>query len=250
MMEGVIKMKSTKEVVGIIRDWLEKNKIFFETIVMVSLTIMGVVVAWNANKIADKANLLTEKEMNIAHNEKMPNFTMVDDGNSKTYSILNIGGNISDATAVYDYYVCIQADYKNRFEEIIIEVADAYEKTNVSYNYNTCSFENGINDLLIHTMMEEAAELLKCFNVSMEYQIIEVVELAYKDYMDETHIERYILDSPTKNYLEEFRNERYNELRSSNVLYVYGGIDKTEEVIDDSVDDIEIQILLELEVDE
>lgn len=229
------------------KKWLEKNKIFFETIVMASLTVMSISVAWNANKIADNANKLAEKEAAIEHNEKLPRFTMDNHGGMQTYNILNVGGSISDADAAFDYYVCIDACLGEKDETIVVRVIDAYEHYNVNYDYESHTFTNRANELQIHTMMKKIVELMNEVGIIVKYEIIDTAEIFYRDYMGEPHIERYSIESATKSYLSVLTDETYYSFMENYEFAIFASKEKTEEAISNSLYQLEKVILEKLE---
>ena len=229
------------------KGWLERNKIFFETIVMVSLTIMSIVVSWNANKIANEERKLTEREVEIEHAEKMPRFTMREHDNWQTYDIFNSGGSISDAVAGFNYYVCINVTNGKTSKEIVVEVFDAYQKMFANYDYTNNSFTNTANELAIYsTIMKNVSEWGKIQEITLDYTVVEVLEITYTDYIGETHIERYKIDTTTKSYMKQLSDEEYYSMMEKYELPIYGSKEKSDEIIGNSIDEIENLIMKKL----
>lgn len=233
-----------KEKIVKFRKLLERNKIFFETVVMVALTFMSIIVAWNSNKIADEANKLAEKEAAIEHSEKLPRFTMDSQEDLLTCNILNVGGNVSNATASFGYYVCIDISSDQKEETIVVRVIDAYEHYNVDYDYEKHTFTNKANELIIYTMMEELIEIMSEFGINVKYEIIDIAEIFYRDYTGEPHVERYSIDTTAKSYLSILSDETYYDFMENYEFPIFGSVGKTDEVISSSLSEI-VNVILD-----
>lgn len=92
-----------------IKNFLEKNKIYFETIVMVFLTIMSIVISVVGLRIDKRNQEISQKELEIIENDREPYFKIECDSNyvnnknfddyimKKKYTITNTGGSIYGA---------------------------------------------------------------------------------------------------------------------------------------------------------
>lgn len=76
--------------------FLERNKIYFETVLMLVLTITGIVVSVAGVKVGIVANSIAENENKISDLEKQPTFVMEKEmnGSEDKYIIRNTGGDI------------------------------------------------------------------------------------------------------------------------------------------------------------
>lgn len=231
-----------------IKCWLEKNKIFFETIVMMSLTAMSIIVSWNANKIATEENRLTERELEIENAEKMPHFTIRYHDDMETYDIFNSGGEISDAMASFDYYICMNVFRENLNKEIVVGVSDAYQKTFVNYDYDNNTFTDIANGLLVYNIMETVTEWGKKQGILLNFEVVEISEITYNDYIGEAHDERYKIDTLKRSYMEKISDEEYYSMMEKYEFPIYGKRDKSDEIINNSIEELENIILEKLNI--
>ena len=78
------------------KEWLEKNKIYFETIMTLALSIASIVVSCSANRISDNQSTLIEAQKNIELEMASPSIDLVpeydEDGNVTGIDIINSGG--------------------------------------------------------------------------------------------------------------------------------------------------------------
>jgi hypothetical protein len=98
-----------------IREWLERNKIFFEVVVAFSLTMMSITVSINANQIATYQNDLIKEE-----NQPMFifNLSQADNGSldiGERIDIYNIGKPAynfdAKANIFFDVYLYNESDF-------------------------------------------------------------------------------------------------------------------------------------------
>ena len=75
--------------------FLEKKKIYFETIMMLILSIAGTIISIVSVKVAMVANDISLNEQRIEDLEKQPSFVLDMESDEKnSYTIRNVGGDI------------------------------------------------------------------------------------------------------------------------------------------------------------
>lgn len=91
-----------KSLVASIRSFLERNKIFFETVVMVALTISGIMVSRSANRIIDRQRQIEEALSRPIINL---NINYDDDDLMRGLSIVNDGSAVFDLNIITSPYL-------------------------------------------------------------------------------------------------------------------------------------------------
>ncbi|SRR6266496_93895 len=66
--------------VGKIRDWLNLNKVFFETVAATALTVMALVLAKSQNDVAKEQTKYLQQQTTIEHAQAMPQIIVVQEG--------------------------------------------------------------------------------------------------------------------------------------------------------------------------
>lgn len=108
-------------------DWLKENKIIFETIVMVIISIAGIVISFWNYKVSESQFKLNEWELEQVMLEKQPyfyidsEFSKLENGNGKitfedTYSIKNSGNVYRNINIIIESYIIVFKDEISAFK--------------------------------------------------------------------------------------------------------------------------------------
>lgn len=232
------------------KNWLQDNKVFFETVVMIFLTIMSIVVAYNANRISEKANDLMEAELELSKLEKLPRFTIKNTQNKNEYCILNVGGTISDATADFEYYILIEVTKFNKRKTFAVKVIDAYDSSHCEYDYHNAMFSTKKNETDVYSSMELLGKELQKDGFSMEYRTIELLEIYYKDYSEKNCVEWFRVGGVWTPSITALSDDEFWEISSMYSTYIWNGEDILKEnssAISESLDRLLECIIVEFE---
>ena len=97
------------------QEFLEKKKIYFETIMMLILSIAGTIISIVSVKVAMVANDISLNEQRIEDLEKQPSFVLDMESDEKnSYTIRNVGGDIKFGNVIGEE-VLIIAIYDEQF---------------------------------------------------------------------------------------------------------------------------------------
>lgn len=125
--------------------FLERKKIYFETIMMLAISLAGVIVSIVSVKVAMVANDISLNEQRIEDLEKQPAFvfdTEVDEQRAK-YLIKNVGGDIKYGN-VFGDEVLIISIYNEQYDYLgkgYVLLGGYLEKDFSTYNFETNCFE-------------------------------------------------------------------------------------------------------------
>mgnify|MGYP000014903231 FL=1 len=124
--------------------FLEKKKIYFETIMMLILSIAGTIISIVSVKVAMVANDISLNEQRIEDLEKQPSFVLDMESDEKnSYTIRNVGGDIKFGNVIGEE-VLIIAIYDEQYDYIgkgYILLDGFFEKDYSTYNFETNCFE-------------------------------------------------------------------------------------------------------------
>jgi len=195
-----------------IRTFLEKNKIFVETITATCLAIMAIIISIQANRIA-------EQQTNIAYQELLPKFHIVTkqlfDNKSNSYAgqsvqIFNYGNNFDNFYA--DGFSFIELKFEDTITQNIriekIRTLPVY-----SYEFMTSDEQKGIiRELRTDDFYLDIDTLEKCFfknknyvkNWTLkEFEFKHYLKLSYMSLMKERKINYYDIDFMEGQLLDE-----------------------------------------------
>lgn len=139
----VIEVKKNTE--NKVQLFLEHNKIYFETIMMLILSFAGIIVSIVGVKVAMVANDISLNEQRIEDLEKQPAFVLdiETDKEKLKYSIKNVGGDIKYGN-VFGAEVLLVTVYNEQYDYIgkgYIFLGGYFEYDFSIYNFDTNSFE-------------------------------------------------------------------------------------------------------------
>lgn len=127
------------------KKWLEGHKIYFETIVMFSLTLMGTIISLVGVMIAKDANKLVEIQIEAEEAENAPMFISYSEYDAidelEYIYIRNTGGEIrqGDGSLELVYFIEVENDDKDIYS-IAIYFNNCYTKNTCDYNYDNEEF--------------------------------------------------------------------------------------------------------------
>lgn len=246
-----------------IKEWLERNKIYFETIVMVSLTIMSLVIsrsaniianrsndlAEKANEIADRSNEISETEIEMQQKDKLPSFTVKIEENQSsnivnTVNIYNTGGRITNGFINTHCYVKIYLKNANgKTSNWWIKIYDAFEDTKISYDYNNECFSLKSYLSSFVNMYYDVKREIDLENIDLSYRTYELFNISYVNYFEESCEEYYCLSRIDALTLEEIDKTTYNNFLKNEDDYVWcNGETWSEKTINESKDKLKTGI--------
>lgn len=203
-----------------IKGWLQKNKIYFETLVMVSISIagiflsyMGLTVSKKANELSYQSNEIDMASLELQKNELLPilgytdndfdastgyrSHYIVNTGDSffnpefRTYTVLSmvVGENGYDESGLY--YKSIEV---NAILPYFMEISNSYDVENKKFRVSLPNREEYLLycDDIRETFSEELSKTGEF--VVFPYSVKSYVVFEYKDiYIKEEHKDLYIL---------------------------------------------------------
>lgn len=191
----------------IIRNWLNKNKIFFETIVMVFLTIMSVTVTYTSNEIASN-------QIDINKMENQPIFHIYTeyvfpDSNEATFThdqlvISNSGSSLYEFK--YQPYVFLKVEYwDTKPDNIVFIPLEGYyffsdQARNLTgrlvtiKDFNNDPKESEANWYKIEQSKNELYEMSQKNNMSTRIGVVKYIFISYKDIYGNYHEEMFLSD--------------------------------------------------------
>lgn len=136
--------------------WLERNKIYFETIMMVFLSVAGIIVSAAGIIVANVANDISLEESRIEDLEKQPAFVYYSEtAEDKTSHIIqNVGGDIKYGNVFMDKALVVSI-YNKNYDYLgkgYILLGGYYEKDYSNYDFETKRFE-------LHSSLESKSVL-------------------------------------------------------------------------------------------
>lgn len=232
-----------------IKKRLKENKIYFETVMTFSLTIMGIVVSLVSLSLQYTSNKLQETEMFIESQLNMPVFNVSESRYEESntngilipggteINIVNNGGNISNGYLNADAKIEINIydkEYHN-IGAVVIEKMQQYSKGYSYYDAKTKSFT------IKKSTTSERVDLSYFLerNLHNEYKNYiflvlnaDYINIKYIDFQEQPHDEWYILigGELTKKSPVEFNNRKMLEVGSMTNEEVYLEI---KEMLDD-----------------
>lgn len=207
------------EKLNTIREWLERNKIFFELVVALSLTSMSIIVSINSNQIAEYQNELMKEENQPIF---VFNLTHADNSNlgvGERIDINNVGKPAYNFKAepyiFFDIHLYNKSDY-NSEKKVDVPVIDYYGysiKTGsptellVSFNkYYSCPIK-GTNSTGNYAVFNHIDGDFRNYSQTQNYfgyiELKRYVHITYSDVYGETHDEIHYVDEDTSFKLAE-----------------------------------------------
>ncbi len=193
------------------KNWLNNNKIYFETIMTLSLTMMGVLISIVSLSFQQKSNELQEKQALVEAQLNMPVFNISEsyyeehiiDGISypagSEVNIINNGGNISNGYLNADgkIEIIVHDEEYNDKGTIVIENLQRYLKGYSYYDAKTKSFtiKKSVdfgNLRLRYFLNEQLHNEYESYNFTI--LITDYINIQYNDFQNQFHNEWYELN--------------------------------------------------------
>lgn len=183
------------------KSFCERNKIYFETILMLILTIAGIIVSIVGVKVGIIANNIAENENRINDLEKQPTFVLekeVDEIEEK-YTIKNTGGTIRYGNLLLDKALVVtiyDKDYAYLGKGYII-LGEYIESGYSVYDFDTQSFtiSTKLASKSILQWIETIENILTNEGYFYGINCTEHIELMYQNYKQELSIRDMIVDN-------------------------------------------------------
>lgn len=206
-----------------IRDWLERNKIFFETITVIFLTIMAIVVSVEANRIASyQTDILKSENLPFVSCVERSNYTS--SGYVEQLTIYNAGAPLTEFDC--DVLVFYKIMYVQSAGALDIEGRTALIQLSNYYTGGLTHNLAGVGVLVEFSgenyIEANRAKISFCelawepinrtsyFPFLIDIEMIKYVNIEYKDIFGETHAETYSVSSSGSRKLSNNEKEIIN----------------------------------------
>lgn len=183
------------------KSFLTRNKIYFETIMMLAVSIAGIIVSIVGVNVAITSNNISLEEKKIENLEKQPAFIYdtETDSDKITYFIKNVGGNIKYGN-IFGDEVLIISIYNKNFDYIGkgYIYLDGYFKENFStYDFETNRFElySNMEPKPIINWINKIQQLINAEGYFCGIECTKYFDLIYTDYKQETIQKTMILQN-------------------------------------------------------
>lgn len=197
-----------------IRNWLDTNKIFFETIVAVGLTVMAIMLTLMSINVSDKSNQISFYETELMKMENQPimhfdvNYLYHFENNSEYWeerlTINNVGSPLKEFDC--DTMVFIRISYRengNLSKFALIPINDYYlislptgslsgRLTNITGYYNPNEKIWNHNKVIQTGLL--FIEFAENNNASGYIEIVRFVKTEYRDIFENIHTDIYFVD--------------------------------------------------------
>jgi len=171
--------------------FLERKKIYFETIMMLVLSLAGVIVSIVSVKVAMAANDISLNEQRIEDLEKQPAFIFdtETDGQRMKYLIKNVGGDIKYGNVFGDKALII-AIYNEQYDYLgkgYIFLGGYLEEDFSKYNFETNCFElySTLEPKPVTEWVDKIEELIIEQGLFCGIECTEYFDFLYTDYKQE-----------------------------------------------------------------
>lgn len=182
------------------RDWLVKNKIFFETITAVFLTIMAIVVSFEANQISSyQTEIIKKQQLPILHFE----VDQIYDSATSNYTrdeltISNVGSPLSEFKSDYAIFFKIDSGQRDEPPKTALIPLEGYYFHTVITNKPVGELARIANYAIPEGNNYKAGQTMRSFYKYAEERnawglidIVRYVRVKYKDIFGDYHIEYY-----------------------------------------------------------
>lgn len=190
------------------KKWLKDNKIYFETIMTISLTLMGIVVSFISLSIDKTVADIQKEQLELQHLLNMPVFNVssirhreeyIVDGiiyaPCMEYEIVNNGGNIYDGYLKTKGRVEVTVENEEQDILIVLENSQRFLKSYSYYNANRKSFtiKSDFDNRYIE-LKNYLHDAFKEQNLFISIDTIDYINIQYYDIEHNFHNEWYELN--------------------------------------------------------
>ncbi len=219
------------------KEWLQKNKIYFETIAATLLSIMAIIVTISSNRIS-------ELSKEISYRNALPNFeiiTIYDRWNSNKITqlekkvVYHTSGKYKNLnTKLISFYDIVFQDSAGRTYNIQFPFKD-----NIYIHYPGEREEKVVKEILgiyspakfdtLINMLEKAFTTINC-NMGMSH-MVSFLKLEYIDLIDNKIIDYYDVTFNESKWLSKYKGndlfKDYNDLYSKNIFIDFDDFNET-----------------------
>lgn len=174
-----------------IKYWLENNRIYFETILMLVLTVMGLIVSYNANTISQKANEIMEYDLKMSQEDKLPYFSKWYDLETDRRFIVNSRGEIKNVFSEFQYFEVVKLSSNEKEKTLIFEIENAFDLPFAIYDYENDRLEVPVSIVSVRNVMQDIQNEIIKQNIDLSYYNIQLIKINYCDYINEMREEYY-----------------------------------------------------------
>lgn len=213
------------------KNWLNNNKIYFETIMTLSLTIMSILISFVSLSFQQKSNELQEKQALIEAQLNMPVFNVSQTFYNEEYvidgvsypagievNIINNGGNISNGYLDADAKIEILVHDKeyNSKGFVVIENIQRYMRGYSYYDAKTKSFtikkDFDMRNIELRSFLYD--QLHNDYeNYSFTILMTDYINIQYNDFQNQFHNEWYELSGGELFKRSPVVSEQYKSLQ-------------------------------------
>lgn len=183
------------------KQFLEQNKIYFETILMFILTVAGIIVSIASVKVGIIANNIAKNENRISDLEKQPTFVIENETNKseEKYIIRNTGGDIQYGYLFFDKALVVSV-YDENYDYLgrgYIILGGYMENGFSTYDFDTKSFT--VSTKLISRPILHWTEIVENIITAEGYfcgvSCTEHLDITYQNYKQEQIIRDMIVEN-------------------------------------------------------
>lgn len=189
-----------------LKKFLDDNKIYFETVCIICVSLMSIIISINANSIATTANIIAENDLKVQKANNQPIFvfneTRYGNGFFEKLKVYNIGAPINSFSISAIVLLRAHSYEDNKYKEIVIPIGYYDISTrNVSDIGELQEFFSSENEPLngnyyrLAEAIGDSYEISRTNNVSMNINFDKYVYITYEDLYSEKHNDLYIISS-------------------------------------------------------
>lgn len=186
------------------RNFLNKNKIFFETVTASTLTVMAIIVAVAQLVVTSEQTAYLEQQTIIGRSQALPHFVIsakqfMNEDNTfavgdkiLVYNQGNIAYNIIVQTAVFFEFSYL---YKTQTQDLSIPVSGYYTVQLISGDATglVLTIESPNNNSKRMKIQDDLRDLAKANDKSILLDVKRYIKLSYRDIFNELHTEYYYI---------------------------------------------------------
>lgn len=195
-----------------IRKWLEANKIIFETLAAVLLSVMAIVVSVKANGIASmQAELMRAEQLPIIGFEREH---IYDESNTVVdleLAVINYGAPATEFSHQYvSYLTLLYHPQDTKFATVQLPLINYFTLSAISENVTgkLVTFIGNRNVARYVELEHALRDYARNNNAAASLDLVTYVKVEYKDLLQERHIEYYRVDDFRSFKLDESEGSR------------------------------------------
>lgn len=191
-------MESKDSIFNRMKSCLERNKIWFETIFVLVLTITSICVACSANVISRQQVHIDDSthlpNFNVSATKLDENFIFSDSSYSSVMEIKNSGGYIKNSTAVFQGVLTVYSIEEPQ-KKWYFKIQNYSYPEKVFYNSEKNVFDFYRSSIDSARILKGLDSYLRQYDDSLYFAIYETVSIEYTDYKSIQHSEFYVINN-------------------------------------------------------